>query len=107
VLGNEDGLLVSLNVSEEFSGLALKGSDEFGTHGVILKYHYGLRKRVVERANVVLTCKLVSQRWALALKERTNHNKATCALASKLARIAWATWRHGTVFDPNQAASVA
>lgn len=47
------------------------------------------------------------QRWALSLKERTNHNKATCALANKLARIAWATWRHGTVFDPNQAATAA
>lgn len=38
------------------------------------------------------------QRWALALKARTNQNKATCALANKLARIAWSTWRHGTVF---------
>lgn len=47
------------------------------------------------------------QRWALALKQRTNHNKATCAVANKLARIAWATWRHGTVFDPNQAVAPA
>lgn len=47
------------------------------------------------------------QRWALTLKERTNHNKATCALANKLARIAWATWRHGTVFDPSQVAVAA
>lgn len=47
------------------------------------------------------------QRWALALKERTNHNKATCALANKIARIAWATWRHGTAFDPDQAAAAA
>lgn len=47
------------------------------------------------------------QKWVLALKVRTNHNKATCALANKLARIAWATWRHGTVFDPNQAAVAA
>ncbi|HSW12712.1 MAG TPA: IS110 family transposase [Solimonas sp.] len=46
------------------------------------------------------------QRWVLALKERVGHNKATCALANKLARIAWATWRHGTVFDPNQAAAL-
>jgi len=47
------------------------------------------------------------QRWALAVKERSNHNKATCALANKIARIAWATWRHGTVFDANQAAQMA
>jgi transposase len=30
--------------------------------------------------------------WALAVQARTNHNKATCALANKLARIAWAVW---------------
>jgi transposase len=30
--------------------------------------------------------------WALAVQERSNHNKATCALANKLARIAWAVW---------------
>lgn len=30
--------------------------------------------------------------WALAVQHRTNHNKATCALANKLARIAWAVW---------------
>ncbi len=40
-------------------------------------------------------------------KARSNHNKATCALANKITRIAWATWRHGTVFDPDQAASIA
>ena len=30
--------------------------------------------------------------WALELQARSNHNKATCALANKLARIAWAVW---------------
>ncbi len=30
--------------------------------------------------------------WALAVQARSNHNKATCALANKLARIAWAVW---------------
>jgi transposase len=30
--------------------------------------------------------------WALDVQARTNHNKATCALANKLARIAWAVW---------------
>lgn len=32
---------------------------------------------------------------------------ATCALANKLARIAWATWRYGRDFDPNHAAVAA
>lgn len=43
------------------------------------------------------------QRWALALRQRVGHNKATVGLANKLARIAWACWRHGVVFDPEQA----
>ena len=30
--------------------------------------------------------------WALEVQARTNHNKATCALANKMARIAWAVW---------------
>ena len=30
--------------------------------------------------------------WVLEVQARTNHNKATCALANKLARIAWAVW---------------
>jgi hypothetical protein len=31
--------------------------------------------------------------WATAVQGRTNHNKATCALANKLARICYATLR--------------
>ncbi len=31
--------------------------------------------------------------WALAVQSRSNHNKATCALANKLARICYATLR--------------
>ena len=30
--------------------------------------------------------------WALEVQARTNHNKTACALANKLARIAWAVW---------------
>jgi hypothetical protein len=40
-------------------------------------------------------------------KARSNHNEAACALANKIARIAWATGRHGTVFDPDQSVSMA
>lgn len=35
------------------------------------------------------------RRWALAVQARSNHNKATCALANKLARICYATLRDG------------
>jgi transposase len=36
--------------------------------------------------------------WAVAVQERTHHNKATCALANKLARICYATLRDGTPY---------
>jgi Transposase and inactivated derivatives len=41
--------------------------------------------------------------WALAVRQRTNQNKATCALANKLARICFATLRHQQPFDPARA----
>ena len=37
--------------------------------------------------------------WALALQRRSNHNKATCALANKLARICFATLRDREPFE--------
>jgi transposase len=40
------------------------------------------------------------QRWALQLEQRVGHNKATVALANKLARICWAVWKHNTDFNP-------
>lgn len=44
------------------------------------------------------------RRWAISLEIRRGHNRATVAIANKLARIAWATWTrdvpyHGTVQD--------
>ena len=36
--------------------------------------------------------------WALAVQARTNHTKAACALANKLARICYATLRDGEPF---------
>ncbi|WP_233544081.1 IS110 family transposase [Salinisphaera sp. Q1T1-3] len=47
------------------------------------------------------------QQWAMDLKQRSNHNKATCALANKLARIAWAVWAHDRDFDGNHAIAMA
>jgi transposase len=32
------------------------------------------------------------QRWVLEVEQRTHHNKATIALANKMARIIWVTW---------------
>jgi transposase len=41
--------------------------------------------------------------WVLAVRQRTNQNKATCALANKLARICFATLRSGQPFDVSRA----
>lgn len=38
--------------------------------------------------------------WALKLERRTHHNQAACALANKLARVAWAVWCHDTTYQP-------
>jgi transposase len=37
--------------------------------------------------------------WAVGLQGRMKHNKAAVALANKLARIAWAVWKHGRDFE--------
>ena len=37
--------------------------------------------------------------WALGVQDRSNHNKATCALANKLARIAYACLRDHAAYD--------
>lgn len=37
--------------------------------------------------------------WALRTEQRCGHNKATVALANKLARIVWAVWRSDTPFE--------
>ena len=45
--------------------------------------------------------------WALAVRSRTNQNKATCALANKLARICYATLRSHQPFDDARACRMA
>ena len=42
-----------------------------------------------------------------ALQARTNHNKATCALANKLARIAWAVWMKHEKYRASEAGATA
>jgi transposase len=34
------------------------------------------------------------QQWAMTLRQRRGHNKATIAVANKLGRIVWAVWHH-------------
>jgi transposase len=40
------------------------------------------------------------QLWALRVELRSGHNKATVALANRLARIAWRVWRDQRSFEP-------
>jgi transposase len=39
------------------------------------------------------------QAWAIAVDARRGHNKATIALANKLARIVWAVWTTGFPYE--------
>jgi transposase len=41
------------------------------------------------------------RQWALDCERLRGHNKATVALANRLARILWATWKHERAFDGN------
>lgn len=41
------------------------------------------------------------QRWALEKADTGHHNRATIALANKMARILWAVWKHERAFDGN------
>lgn len=43
--------------------------------------------------------------WAVATERRCGYNKATVALANKLARIVWATWKYQRPFDGNWTAA--
>jgi len=45
------------------------------------------------------------RRWALHCERQRGHNKATVALANRLARIVWATWKHERAFDGNWSAA--
>lgn len=43
--------------------------------------------------------------WGLAVQGRSNHNKAACAIANKLARICYATLRDGAPYgEPHRLA---
>ena len=39
--------------------------------------------------------------WALNTESRLHRNKAVCAIANKLARIAWAVWNSGEEYSPS------
>jgi transposase len=45
--------------------------------------------------------------WALECEQRRGHNKATVALANRMARIVWATWKYERPFNANWANQAA
>ena len=47
------------------------------------------------------------RQWALDCERQRGHNKATVALANRLARILWATWKYERPFDGNWARQAA
>jgi len=47
------------------------------------------------------------RQWALQCEQHRGHNKATVALANRLARIIWATWKHQRPFDGNWSRATA
>jgi len=70
-----------------------------------------LRTLLIHGARAVLNASLSAARrgrtldrlrsWALRTERRCGYNKATVALANKLARIVWATWKYQRPFDAN------
>ena len=72
-----------------------------------------LRMLLTHGARSVLRATTVAQRvgrpvdglrqWAQAVQGRTNHNKAACALANKMARICYATLRDGVGYGKDNA----
>jgi hypothetical protein len=54
------------------------------------------------RSVLVAACRMEApdrlRAWALKLQASRGHNKATVALANRLARIAWAVWCHQVDF---------
>jgi transposase len=64
-----------------------------------------LRTLLIHGARAVLHAKRPARpdglrTWASRIRDSRGANKATVALANKLARIAWAVWRHATPYRP-------
>ncbi len=47
------------------------------------------------------------QHWALSVNARRGGNKATIAVANKLARVVWAVWHHDVAYAPRPAVTPA
>ncbi len=45
------------------------------------------------------------QQWGLRIHKTRGHNKATVALANKLARTVWAVWKRGSQYQADRKAA--
>jgi transposase len=69
-----------------------------GARSVLLAAHRAhTRRRVLTRL----------QQWGLSVDSRRGHNKATVAVANKLARIVWAVWSRDVAFEDRPALPAA
>lgn len=64
---------------------------------------HGARSALLAAANAARAGRPLDRlrTWALHTQQRCGHNKATVALANKLARIIWATWKYQRPFNAN------
>jgi transposase len=59
---------------------------------------HGARSALLAAARTAEPKRSALQRWALQVAERRGHNRATVALANKLARVIWAVWSRDVAF---------
>lgn len=72
----------------------LRGLLTHGARSVLLGAH-----RATARARTVTGL----EQWTLAVQARRGHNKATVAIANKLARIVWAVWSRDVTYTARPA----
>lgn len=80
----------------------LGGISKRGDRYLRMLFIHGARAALLAAANQLRVGKKPLtrlQRWAVDLAARVGHNKTACALANKLARIAFAVVRQGRTFD--------
>lgn len=86
--------------TRRLGGISKRGDTYLRTqliHGARSVFHYAKKASAEGRPLDSL------RRWAIATEQRVGHNKAIVALANKLARIIWATWKYERPFDGNWA----
>ena len=76
-----------------------------------------LRTLMIHGARSALTAARVAQQrgkpldrlrsWALDCEQRRGRNRTAVAFANRLARVIWATWKHGRTYDGNWTSQVA